>query len=44
MADVQTLMSIPHELILNREAVEMYAKESREFRDLYDAVGRQVRA
>lgn len=36
------LISIPHDLVLNQQTVEEYAKESREFRELYAAVGRQV--
>lgn len=36
------LMGIPHDLVLNQQTVEEYAKESREFKELYDAVGRQV--
>jgi hypothetical protein len=36
------LITIPHDLILNQLAVEEYAKESREFGELYEAVGRQV--
>jgi hypothetical protein len=37
------LITIPHDLVLNQQTVEEYAKESREFRELYEAVGRQVR-
>ncbi|KAB5539536.1 hypothetical protein GE09DRAFT_970518 [Coniochaeta sp. 2T2.1] len=35
------LMSIPHDLVLNQQAVEEYAKECTEFKELYEAVGRQ---
>jgi hypothetical protein len=37
-----TLVTVPHNLVLNREAVEEYAKEDRNFRCLMDAVGHQV--
>ena len=37
------LMSIPHNLVLNQQAVEEYAKECTEFKELYEAIGRQVR-
>jgi hypothetical protein len=40
--EVSRLITIPHELVLNQQTVEEYAKESREFRELYEAVGRQV--
>lgn len=40
--DSPRLITIPHDLVLNQQAVEEYAKESREFRELYEAVGRQV--
>lgn len=40
--DVPSLLSVPHELVLNAEAVEEYAKEDRNFRLLLDAVGHQV--
>lgn len=36
------LIAIPHNLVLNQQTVEEYAKESREFRELYETVGRQV--
>ncbi|OIW28543.1 SET domain-containing protein [Coniochaeta ligniaria NRRL 30616] len=39
--DVPKLITIPHDLVLNQQTVEEYAKESREFRELYEAVGRQ---
>jgi hypothetical protein len=40
--DLPKLMTIPHDLVLNQQTVEEYAKESREFKELYEAVGRQV--
>ena len=36
------LITIPHDLVLNQQAVEEYAKESPNFKELYDAVGHQV--
>ncbi len=42
ISDLPKLITIPHELVLNQQTVEEYAKESREFRELYEAVGRQV--
>jgi hypothetical protein len=40
--EVPSLMSIPDDLVLNTTAVETYAKESHNFRELYDAVGPKV--
>jgi hypothetical protein len=40
--EARNLMTIPHDLVLNTTTVETYAKESRHFRDLYDAVGPKV--
>lgn len=37
-----SLISIPHSLVLNAEAVEEYAKEDRSFRQLLDAFGHKV--
>lgn len=37
-----TLLTVPKELILSAEGVEEYAKESKDFRQLLDAAGRQV--
>lgn len=42
IGDLPKLITIPHDLVLNQQAVEEYAKESLEFRELYEAVGRQV--
>ncbi|KAI4863867.1 SET domain-containing protein [Hypoxylon rubiginosum] len=36
-----TLLTVPKELILSAEGVEEYAKESKDFRQLLDAAGRQ---
>lgn len=36
------LISIPHSLVLNMEAVEEYAKEDRSFRQLLDVCGHKV--
>ena len=36
------LISIPHSLVLNAEAVEEYAKEDRSFKQLLDACGHKV--
>lgn len=36
------LITVPHELVLNAEAVEQYAKEDKNFRALLDACGRKV--
>lgn len=37
--DVTALLTVPHHLVLNDAAVEEFAKESRNFRQLLDAVG-----
>jgi len=42
--DIPSLLSIPHDLVLNAETVEEYAKEDRNFRQLLDAAGRQVKS
>jgi hypothetical protein len=39
--DIPALLTVPHALVLNAEAVEEYAKEDRNFRQLLDAAGRQ---
>lgn len=39
--DRPSLVSVPHNLILNAETVEQYAKQDRNFRQLLDAVGHQ---
>lgn len=36
------LISIPHSLVLNSEAVEEYAKEDKSFRQLLEACGHKV--
>lgn len=36
------LITVPHDLILNADAVEEFAKEDRNFRALLDACGRKV--
>lgn len=36
------LITVPHDLVLNAEAVEQYAKEDRNFRALLDACGHKV--
>lgn len=36
------MISIPHSLVLNSEAVEEYAKEDRSFRQLLDTCGHKV--
>lgn len=41
-SEVPALITVPGSLVLDREAVELYAKEDRDFRRLLDAVGRQV--
>jgi hypothetical protein len=43
-ADVSSLITVPHDLILNAAAVEEYAKEDKNFRLLLDAIGHRVRA
>jgi len=41
--DLPVLLTIPHNLVLNREAVELFAKEDKHFRQLVDTAGHQVR-
>ena len=41
--DIPTLLTVPHSLVLNAEAVEQYAKEDKNFRQLLDAAGHKVR-
>lgn len=36
------LLTVPHSLVLNAEAVSEYAKEDKNFKRLLDAVGRRV--
>lgn len=36
------VVKVPHDLVLNAEAVDEYAKEDRNFRQLLDACGRKV--
>lgn len=36
------LITVPHDLVLNAEAVEEYAKEDKNFRTLLDACGHKV--
>lgn len=38
----QTLITIPHDLVLNVEAVEEYAKEDKNFKQLLDVAGHPV--
>lgn len=38
------LLTVPHDLVLNADAVEEYAKEDRNFRALVDACGHKVSA
>ena len=40
--DTPTLLTVPHNLVLNAAAVEEYAKEDRTFRQLLDAVKHRV--
>ena len=40
--DKPILLSVPHTLVLNAEAVEEYAKQDRNFRQLLEAVGHRV--
>jgi hypothetical protein len=40
--DLPVVSTIPHDLILNDETVEQYAKEDRNFRQLLDVIGHQV--
>lgn len=37
-----TFLTVPHDLVLNVAAVEEYAKEDKNFKQLLDAVGYQV--
>ncbi|KAK3308983.1 uncharacterized protein B0T15DRAFT_483489 [Chaetomium strumarium] len=37
--ETQALLAVPHDLVLNAAAVDEYAKEDRNFRQLLDAVG-----
>lgn len=37
-----TFLTVPHDLVLNVAAVEEYAKEDKNFKQLLDAVGHQV--
>jgi hypothetical protein len=41
-ADVPPLLTVPHDLVLNAAAVEEYAKEDKNFRQLLDVVGHLV--
>ena len=38
----QPLLTVPHSLVLNQAAVEEYAKEDRNFKQLVEAVGHHV--
>ncbi len=40
--DIPTLLTVPHALVLNAEAVEQYAKEDKNFRLLLEAAGHKV--
>lgn len=40
----RTLLKVPRDLVLSSESVEEYAKENKEFRQLFDAAGHQVSA
>ena len=40
--DESSALTVPHGLVLNVEAVEEYAKEDRNFKQLLDAVGHRV--
>jgi hypothetical protein len=40
--DLPTLLTVPHSLVLNGEAVNEYAKEDRNFRQLLDVAGHRV--
>lgn len=42
-ANVSSLITVPHDLVLNAAAVEEYAKEDKNFRLLLDAIGHRVR-
>lgn len=41
--EIPTLLTVPKDLVLSAEAVEEYAKVDRNFRDLLEAAGHQVR-
>ncbi|KAH6845160.1 hypothetical protein B0I37DRAFT_379346 [Chaetomium sp. MPI-CAGE-AT-0009] len=41
-ADSLTLLTVPHDLVLNAAAVEEYAKEDKNFRLLLDAIGHRT--
>ena len=41
-SDAPALLTVPHDLVLNAAAVDEYAKEDRNFRQLLDAVGHGV--
>lgn len=40
--DAPALLAVPHDLVLNAAAVDEYAKEDKNFRQLLDAVGHRV--
>lgn len=40
--DKRILLSVPHALVLNQDAVREYAKEDQAFKQLLDAVGHRV--
>ncbi|KAK4041793.1 hypothetical protein C8A01DRAFT_34171 [Parachaetomium inaequale] len=40
-SDAPALLTVPHDLVLNAAAVEEYAKEDKNFRQLLDAIGRR---
>lgn len=40
--DAPALLTVPHDLVLNAAAVDEYAKEDKNFRQLLDAVGHHV--
>lgn len=39
---ISPVVKVPHDLVLNAEAVDEFAKEDRNFRELLDACGRKV--
>jgi hypothetical protein len=41
-SNTPALLTVPHDLVLNTAAVEEYAKEDKNFRQLLDAVGHRV--
>jgi hypothetical protein len=43
-SDARPLLTVPHDLVLNAAAVEEYAKEDKNFRQLLDAIGHRVTA